>query len=95
MNLTNKDALIRIVRSCRKAKHLSKVFDAEFCSGMNAFDNIAGDLEDALFIMNQEKTDTLQESVVDQLICNDILSDEEVAETLYKFIRNYSVAPIM
>ena len=86
MNFTNKDALIRIVRSCRKAIHFAEVFHNEFCSGMNVFDDIAGDLEDALYIMNQEKTNTLEESVVDQLICNDILSDEDVAETLYKLI---------
>ena len=86
MNRTIKDALINIIHCCRKAKHLAEVVHTEFSYTTNIFDDIAGELEDALYIINQEKTDTLQESVVDQLICTDTLSDEEVAETLYKLI---------
>lgn len=86
MSLTNKDAILRIVRSCRTARRLSNIFADEVSSGINVFDHIAGDLEDALYIMNQEETETLEESVVNQLICNDALSDEDVADKLYELI---------
>lgn len=84
-----KEVIIRIVRSCRKAIRLADIFAAEVTEGTpNVFDNIYGDLEDALYIMNQEHTRELKESTVDQLIRNKDLSDESVTETLYQLIQS-------
>ena len=92
--MINEEVLIRIVRPCRKALRLSEVIASEFTDGSHSvLDDILGDLEDALFIMNQEKTDTLSESVVDQLIRNLSISDEEVAEMLTKLINSEDKLP--
>jgi len=92
--MINEEVLIRIVRPCRKALRLSEVFSSELTEGSHTvLDDVLGDLEDALFIMNQEKTDTLEESVVDQLIRNLSISDEEVAEMLTKLINSEDKIP--
>jgi len=83
-----KDVIIRIVHACRTAMHLSDIFAAEVTGGgSSVFDTIYGELEDALYIMNQEHTQELKESTVDQLLRNKDLSDESVTETLYQLIQ--------
>lgn len=83
-----KDVIIRIVHACRTAMHLSDIFATEVTGGASSvFDTIYGELEDALYIMNQEHTQELKESTVDQLLRNKDLSDESVTETLYQLIQ--------
>lgn len=84
--MISKEALVRIICPCRKALRLAELFSEFENETNNIFDDLAGDLEDALFVMNQEQTETLPESVTDQLIRNSNLSDEEVADTIYKLI---------
>lgn len=83
-----KNVILRIVRTCRKAMRLSEVFSAEVAErGMTVFDDIYGDLEDSLYFLNQENTQELSESIVDQLLRNKDLSDEAVTDTLYQLIQ--------
>ena len=81
-----REALLRIVRSCRRAKTLSEIFSREFSRGStNCFDDLYGDLEDALYLLNDEKTDELQQSLVDQILWSS-LTDEEATDTLSRVI---------
>lgn len=85
--MNNKEVILRIVRTCRKAIHLSEIFFSEFANGgMNVFDDFHGDLEDALYILCDEDTFELKDSIVDKLIRNPNLSDEEITETICKLI---------
>ena len=82
-----REALLKIVRSCRKAMHLSEIFSDEFTQGCtNVFDDLYGDLEDCLYYLNDEHTNELQESIVDQILRNDALSDDEATDFLLKMI---------
>lgn len=82
-----REALLRIVRSCRKAMHLSEIFSEEFVQGCtNVFDDLSGDMEDCLYFLNDESTNELQESMVDQILRNDALSDDEATDFLLKMI---------
>ena len=83
-----REALVRIVRSCRKAMQLSEIFSDHVCHGKceTVFDNLYGDLEDSLYFLNDENTSELAESTVDRLLKNDGLSDDEVTDILLKMI---------
>lgn len=83
------EALTRIIHSCRRAMRLSEIFASEITEGTvsNCFDDIHGDLEDALYFLCDEHTDTLPESIVDRLIRDESLSDEEVAEHLSALVK--------
>ena len=83
-----KEILLRIVRSCRKALRLADIFSQEVTTDCTrtVFDEIGGDLEDALYYLNQEHTEELSKSIVDQLLRNEKLSDLDVTDTLYKLI---------
>ena len=83
------EALTRIIHSCRRAMRLSEIFASEVTEGSvsNCFDDIYGDMEDSLYFLCDEHTDTLPESIVDRLIRDESLSDEKVAEHLSALVK--------
>ena len=83
-----KEALTRIIHSCRRAMKLSEIFISEEDNkSSNCFHDIYGSLEDALYYLCDEHTSEIQQSVVDRLIRDDRLSDEEVAEILSALVK--------
>lgn len=83
-----REALVRIVRSCRKAMQLSEIFSDHVCQGKceTVFDNLYGDLEDCLYFLNDENTSELAESTVDKILKDDSLSDDDATDILLKLI---------
>lgn len=83
-----REALLRIVKSCRKAMKLAEIFSDYFTEGKtnNVFDDLHGDLEDALYLLNDENTSELAESIVDKVLRDDSLSDDDATDVLLKLI---------
>lgn len=83
-----REALVRIVRSCRKAMQLSEIFSDHVCQGKceTVFDNLYGDLEDSLYFLNDENTSELAENTVDKILKDDSLSDDDATDILLKLI---------
>ena len=81
------EALTKIVHSCRISIRLSDVFSSELSEKHdNIFDDLAGWLEDALYFLSNQQTVTLQESTVDRLLRDNVLTDGQVAEELSKLV---------
>lgn len=82
------EALKNIVSSCRTLMRLSEAIHAEhFDNGLNLFDYLNGSLEDALYFLCDENTDTLEESTVDKLLKDNTLSDEQIATKLLVLVK--------
>ena len=67
--IITQDAITRLVCACRKTISVAdRLHEALSLSQTTELDNIAGDIEDALYDMRGEQTDTLEESETDKLI---------------------------
>ena len=80
-----REALSLIVKSCRKSMQLAEIFSAEGKS-CNVFDDLYGNLEDVLYLLNDENTSELAESTVDKILKDDSLSDDDATDILLKLI---------
>lgn len=81
--IITQDAITRLVRACRKASGIAdKISDALALGQITELDNIAGDIEDALYEMCEEHTNTLAESETDRLIRDLSIPCKTVAQQL-------------
>lgn len=80
--MATREVLLRMVRSCREARKITKMMETipEY-NGEGVFEKIYGDLMDAIYLMLEERTDVLEESVTFAVI-NSRMSDEDCAGVL-------------
>lgn len=90
--MSMRDALLRLVSAERKASAISKAIrNAGYSESV--YDEIAGEISDAIYCMIGENTETYADSVTCLVLHTDILTDERrVAILLSEYVKN--VGPI-
>jgi len=78
----NIDAMKLIIRATRKAQKSAESLSFISNAQTNKLDEIYGDLMDAVYIICNERTETLSQSLSYKIIQNNDLSEEKAAELL-------------
>ena len=86
-----KQAMKRLVRSCRATKRLANSV-RELFGNAEQLDAIEGELLDAVWIMLGERTNTITESVTYRVM-NSNMGDDEAADVLIRYMEHGITQP--
>jgi len=84
--MATRDIMKRIVGSCREAKRKSRSARLSCPQCADGFEEIYGNLLDAIYLMLGEKTETLEESI-SYTVINSEMTDKECTEVLYTIMQ--------